>query len=44
MGDSNFTPVPTALLDDNGFTFNIDGSMISLNKIFQCELIYNEGE
>ena len=43
-GDNNFTPVPAALLDDDGFTFEIDGSMISLNKIFQCELVYNEGE
>ena len=40
----NYTTVPSALLSDNGFTFNIDGTMVSLSKIFQCELIYNEGD
>ena len=43
-GEANFTPVPSALLEDNGFTFNIGGDMVSTSKIFQCELIYREGE
>jgi hypothetical protein len=43
-GDNDFVPVPSSLLEDDGFTFNIDGTMVTINKIFQCELIYNEGE
>ena len=44
FGDSDFTIVPSNLLDDDGFTFEVDGSMVNLSTIFQCELIYNEGE
>ena len=43
-GDNNFTLVPNELLGNNGFTCTINGSMVTLSKIFQCELIYNEGE
>ena len=42
--DNDYTLVPSELLSNDGFTFNINGSMISLSKVFQCELIYNEGE
>ena len=44
INDNDFVLVPSSLLEDDGFTFNIDGTMIILNKIFQCELIYNEGD
>lgn len=42
--DNDFVDVPSELLSNDGFTFNINGNMIFYGKVFQCELIYNEEE
>lgn len=42
--ENDFIDVPVELLSNDGFTFNINGEMISYGKVFQCELIYNEEE
>lgn len=42
--ENDFIDVPVELLSNDGFTFSINGEMISYGKVFQCELIYNEEE